>query len=269
MFRSLIWKRSQAASSTVTMSSISQRGNERLLSEAAGSHSRDNKILVLGGNGYVGSHICKEALRQGFSVSSLSRSGRSSLHDSWVDDVTWHQGDLLSPDSLKPALEGITSVISCVGGFGSNSQMVRINGTANINAVNAAAEQGVKRFVYISAADFGVINNLIRGYFEGKRATEAEILDKFGNRGTVLRPGFIHGTRQVGSIKLPLSLIGAPLEMVLKLFPKEVTKIPLIGPLLIPPVNVKSVAGTAVKAAVDPEFASGVIDVYRILQHGH
>jgi uncharacterized protein YbjT (DUF2867 family) len=69
------------------------------------------QILVLGGNGYVGSHICKEALRQGFSVSSLSRSGRSSLHDSWVDDVTWHQGDLLSPDSLKPALEGITSVV--------------------------------------------------------------------------------------------------------------------------------------------------------------
>lgn len=266
MFRSLIRARSQSSSSLVTMSSITQRGNSRPLSEAAGSHSRD-KILVLGGNGYVGSHICKEALRQGFSVSSLSRSGRSSLHDSWANDVTWHQGDLLSPDSLKPALEGITSVISCVGGFGSNSQMVRINGTANINAVKAAAEGGVKRFVYISAADYGVINNLIRGYFQGKRATEAEILDKFGNRGTVLRPGFIHGTRQVGSIKLPLSLIGAPLEMVLKLFPKEVTKIPLIGPLLIPPVSVKSVAGTAVKAAVDPEFASGVVDVYQILQH--
>ncbi|CAF1886439.1 unnamed protein product [Brassica oleracea var. botrytis] len=266
MFRSLIRARSQSSFSLVTMSSITQRGNARPLSEAAGSHSRD-KILVLGGNGYVGSHICKEALRQGFSVSSLSRSGRSSLHDSWANDVTWHQGDLLAPESLKPALEGIASVISCVGGFGSNSQMVRINGTANINAVKAAAEGGVKRFVYISAADFGVINNLIRGYFQGKRATEAEILDKFGNRGTVLRPGFIHGTRQVGSIKLPLSLIGAPLEMVLKLFPKEVTKIPLIGPLLIPPVSVKSVAGTAVKAAVDPEFASGVVDVYQILQH--
>uniref|UniRef100_A0A1J3IP10 Uncharacterized protein, chloroplastic n=1 Tax=Noccaea caerulescens TaxID=107243 RepID=A0A1J3IP10_NOCCA len=183
MLRSLIRTRSQASSSVVTMSSITQRGNKRLLSETAGSHSRDNKILVLGGNGYVGSQICKEALRQGFSVSSLSRSGRSSLHDSWVEDVAWHQGDLLSPDSLKPALEGVTSVISCVGGFGSNSHMVKINGTANINAVKAAAEQGVKRFVYISAADFGVINYLIRGYFQGKRATEAEILDKFGNRG--------------------------------------------------------------------------------------
>lgn len=84
-------------------SSITQRGNSRPLSEAAGSHSSDKvkrsyllihyllslwtyhngfeivtfclemQILVLGGNGYVGSHICKEALRQGFSVSSLSR----------------------------------------------------------------------------------------------------------------------------------------------------------------------------------------------------
>lgn len=39
-----------------------------------------------------------------------------------------------------------------------------------------------------------------------------------GFLGTVLRPGFIHGTRQVGSIKLPLSLIGAPLEMVEEYF---------------------------------------------------
>lgn len=33
--------------------------------------------------------------------------------------------------------------------------------------------------------------------------------------GIILRPGFIHGTRQVGSMKLPLGVIGAPLEMVI------------------------------------------------------
>lgn len=32
--------------------------------------------------------------------------------------------------------------ISCVGGFGSNTQMYKINGSANINAIRAAAEQG-------------------------------------------------------------------------------------------------------------------------------
>ncbi|EOY29264.1 NAD(P)-binding Rossmann-fold superfamily protein isoform 2 [Theobroma cacao] len=137
------------------------------------------KLLVLGGNGFVGSHICREALNRGLTVASLSRSGRSSLHDSWAKNVTWHQGNLLSSDSWKEALNGVTSVISCVGGFGSNSYMYKINGTANINAIRAAAEKGVKRFIYISAADFGLANYLLQGYYEGKRAAETELLTKF------------------------------------------------------------------------------------------
>ncbi|MCI06515.1 NAD-dependent epimerase/dehydratase family protein, partial [Trifolium medium] len=33
------------------------------------------KLLVLGGNGFVGSHVCREALNHGLSVASLSRYG--------------------------------------------------------------------------------------------------------------------------------------------------------------------------------------------------
>lgn len=32
--------------------------------------------------------------------------------------------------------------------------------------------------------------------------------------GVILRPGFIYGTRAVGSMKLPLGVIGTPFEMV-------------------------------------------------------
>lgn len=32
--------------------------------------------------------------------------------------------------------------------------------------------------------------------------------------GVILRPGFIYGTRSVGSMKIPLGVIGSPLEMV-------------------------------------------------------
>lgn len=32
--------------------------------------------------------------------------------------------------------------VSCVGGFGSNNYMYKINGTANITAIRAAAEKG-------------------------------------------------------------------------------------------------------------------------------
>ncbi|OAY27542.1 uncharacterized protein At1g32220, chloroplastic [Manihot esculenta] len=224
------------------------------------------KLLVLGGNGFVGSHICREALDRGLSVASLSRSGRSSLHDSWANAVTWHQGDLLSPDSWKEAFNGVSAVISCVGGFGSNSYMYKINGTANINAIRAASEQGVKRFVYISAADFGLANYLLQGYYEGKRAAETELLTKFPYGGVILRPGFIYGTRSVGSMKIPLGVIGSPMEMVLQ-HAKPLNQIPVVGPLFTPPVNVSAVAKVATRAASDPVFPPGIIDVYGILRY--
>lgn len=225
------------------------------------------KLLVLGGNGFVGSHVCKEALEKGLSVASLNRSGRSNLQGSWANNVVWHQGNLLSPDSWKDVLNGVTSVVSCVGGFGSNSHMYKINGTANINAIRAAAEHGVKRFVYISAADFGMVNYLLQGYYEGKKAAEAELMSKFPYGGIILRPGFIYGTRQVGSMKLPLGVIGAPLEMVLQ-NAKPLNRVPLVGPMFIPPVNVTSVAKVAVRGATDPVFPPGIVDVYGILRYG-
>ncbi|XP_021762108.1 uncharacterized protein At1g32220, chloroplastic-like [Chenopodium quinoa] len=225
------------------------------------------KLLVFGGNGFVGSHICKEALIHGLSVASMSRSGRSSINEAWADRVTWHQGDLFSPETIKDALDGVSSVISCVGGFGSNSHMYKINGTANMNAIRAAAEKGVKRFVYISAADFGVVNYLLQGYYEGKRAAETELLTKFPYGGVILRPGFIYGTRRVGSMKLPLGVIGSPLEMVLQ-HAKPLTQVPLVGPLLTPPVNVTAVAKVAVRAATDPVFPPGIVDVHGILRYG-
>ncbi|VFQ94738.1 unnamed protein product [Cuscuta campestris] len=224
------------------------------------------KILVLGGNGFVGSHMCKEALERGLVVSSLNRTGRPSIQEPWVNNVSWHQGNLLSNDSWKEALNGVDSVISCVGGFGSNSHMYKINGTANINAIRAAAEEGVKRFVYISAADFGFVNYLLQGYYEGKRAAETELLTRYTYGGVILRPGFIYGTRRVGSMKLPLGVVGSPLEMVLQ-HAKSLNQLPLVGPLLTPPVNVTAVAKVAVRAATDTVFPPGIVDVYGILRY--
>ncbi|KAL5785880.1 hypothetical protein ACOSQ2_008272 [Xanthoceras sorbifolium] len=225
-----------------------------------------DKLLVLGGNGFVGSHILREALDRGVVVASLSRSGRSSLHDSWANNITWHQGNLLTPDSWKEAFNGVTSVISCVGGFGSNSYMYKINGTANINAIRVASEKGVKRFVYISAADFGVANYLLRGFYEGKKAAETELLTKFPYGGVILRPGFIYGTRTVGSVKLPLGVVGSPLEMVLQ-HAKPLNQLPLVGPLFTPPINVTAVAKVALRAATDPVFPPGIVDVHGILRY--
>uniref|UniRef100_A0A0E0CLY7 Uncharacterized protein n=1 Tax=Oryza meridionalis TaxID=40149 RepID=A0A0E0CLY7_9ORYZ len=82
----------------------------------------------------------------------------------------------------------------------------------------------------------------------------------------ILRPGFIHGTRRVGSVKIPLGLVGSPMQMVLQ-SAKPLTRLPLVGPLLTPPVSVASVAKVAVRAATDPVFPPGIVDVYGIMRY--
>ncbi|KAJ6856264.1 hypothetical protein NC651_037993 [Populus alba x Populus x berolinensis] len=84
--------------------------------------------------------------------------------------------------------------------------------------------------------------------------------------GVILRPGFIYGTRNVGSVKLPLGVIGSPLEMVLQ-HAKPLKQLPLVGPLFTPPVNVTAVAKVAVRAATDPVFPPGIVDVYGIQRY--
>lgn len=280
--RTIVSRLINSRSSVSRLSAITASGNGRYLSTDSNKVDEplkveeaetvnvppppSEKLLVLGGNGFVGSHICREALDRGLTVASLSRSGRSSLSDSWANNVIWHQGNLLSSDSWKEALDGVTAVISCVGGFGSNSYMYKINGTANINAIRAASEKGVKRFVYISAADFGVANYLLQGYYGGKRAAETELLTRYPYGGVILRPGFIYGTRTVGGMKLPLGVIGSPMEMVLQ-HAKPLSQLPLVGPLFTPPVNVTVVAKVAVRAATDPVFPPGIVDVHGILRY--
>ena len=70
--------------------------------EAAGSatspqdlsdyHTLLPKLVVFGGNGYVGSRVCQQALAMGCGVVNVSRSGRPrNLRGDWLDQVEWVQ----------------------------------------------------------------------------------------------------------------------------------------------------------------------------------
>ncbi|KAG6472939.1 uncharacterized protein At1g32220, chloroplastic-like [Zingiber officinale] len=227
--------------------------------------TQPTKLLLLGGNGFIGTEICKLALDQGLSVSSLSRSGRSSTREPWADKVEWHKGNLLEPESLKGAMTGVSVVISLVGGFGSYEEMIQMNGTANINAIRVAAEKGVERFVFVSAADFRAVEGLIRGYHEGKRLAEAELKSKFPEKCVILRPGYVYGTKQLGSMKLPLWPVFAPFEMVLQHF-GPLYRLPLVGPFFTPPISVAAVAKLALRGATDPAFPHGAIEIHDMIR---
>jgi hypothetical protein len=52
-----------------------------------------------------------------------------------------NEGDVFTTD-LDALLDGVSAVVSTLGGFGSNEQMEKINAEANILAVNAAKRAG-------------------------------------------------------------------------------------------------------------------------------
>jgi len=66
------------------------------------------KVVVFGGNGYVGGHICRNALNLGYNVVSINRSGapkKMGTDASWVDEVKWIHGDLLTKGAWTEALK--------------------------------------------------------------------------------------------------------------------------------------------------------------------
>lgn len=65
-------------------------------------------------------------------------------------------------------------------------------------------------WTFCGPADF-----FLRGYFQGKRNAEAVLASSFPEGGVAVRPSFIHGTRQVGSIGIPLGAVGERLTFVL------------------------------------------------------
>ncbi|KAH7668717.1 putative oxidoreductase protein [Dioscorea alata] len=227
---------------------------------------KTEKIVVLGGSGFVGTAICKAAVSKGIEVVSLSRSGRPSYSDSWVDQVTWVAGDVFYA-RWDEVLVGATAVVSTLGGFGNEEQMKRINGEANILAVNAAKDYGVPKFILISVHDYNLPSFLLStGYFIGKRKAESEVLAKYPSSGVVLRPGFIYGKRKVDGFEIPLDLIGEPLERFLAAvenFTKPLSSLPASDLLLAPPVSVDDVAYAAVNAVIDDDVF-GVFTIEQI-----
>lgn len=93
----------------------------------------------------------------------------------------------------------------------------------------------------------------MQGYYEGKQDAERALLDLFPEGGVALRPGFIYGTRMVGSVPLPLGLVGTPLNALLTSAPispvaKALAGVPALGAPWLPPVSVEAVGRAAVAA---------------------
>ncbi|KAJ7109437.1 hypothetical protein C8R44DRAFT_634992 [Mycena epipterygia] len=79
-----------------------------------------SKLVVLGGNGFIGSAICRSALAQGLQVTSISSSGRpyqtpKGHTPAWTAKVDWQTGDALRPETFARHLDGAGGVVHTLG----------------------------------------------------------------------------------------------------------------------------------------------------------
>ncbi len=113
------------------------------------------KILVLGGNGFIGSHVVDELLAKGHQVhvSDLS-------HESWrapLPNVTYFLADISNGPALAEALQGVDAVIHLVSTtVPSTSNLdpiadIRSNLETSVRLMQLMVSAKVKRIVFLSS----------------------------------------------------------------------------------------------------------------------
>src|SRR3712207_6813787 len=109
-------------------------------------------ILVVGATGVLGGMITRKLLEQGNDVRILVRpqSNYRPLVEAGAQPVF---GDLKDRSSLDPAVEGIDTVVTTANSAsrGGDDTVQSVDLEGNRNLVEAAAQAGVKHFIFTSA----------------------------------------------------------------------------------------------------------------------
>ena len=120
-------------------------------------NAETKKILVVGGAGYIGSHVVK-ALRDAGKSPVVFDNMSSGLEENLLAGIPFIKGDLLFPEQLKSAMEGVDSIIHLAALKAAGESMTEPekyaenNLCGTINLLNAATSAKVKNFVFSSSA---------------------------------------------------------------------------------------------------------------------
>lgn len=177
------------------------------------------KVLVTGGTGFTGSHLCRRLVQEGHDVRVLVReqSDRTVVSDLPID---WVLGDLCDRDSLARATKGVDMVYHIAALFRpenvTQQQMWAVNVEGTKNLLEAAEKAQVGRFVHCSTVGVhGDIQNPPANeetpyapgdYYQESKTEGEKVALQYAQKGrlpiVVFRPGGIYGPGDRRFLKL-------------------------------------------------------------------
>ena len=157
------------------------------------------QLLVTGANGFIGRHLCKRLIEQGYQVRALVRDLDK---PTGLDErVTRVLGDVTDPASLDGVEQGIEGVLhlAALGHVSAISQeafrnFVRVNVKGTRNLLNRFTDKGISRFVHVSStAAMGLIRKPIVNEDDPPEPATPYQHSKFESEETALAYHYTHG----------------------------------------------------------------------------
>lgn len=199
-------------------------------------------LLIFGGSGFIGQAICREAIKQGIPVISISPSGQprnKQLRQQPL--ITWVQADVFT-DNVQEYFANALAVVNLIGILRENPKKNLFYIDMIFIANKLIAEQCAKfpelPFLFLSANAQGPF--IPKRYLDNKRRAEA-YLSKLANPVIIFRPGLVVGARR------PFSLVEGFAIFIL-------AHIPFINQLFKPvyPINIQRLAKRIIQESQSP-----------------